>query len=202
MRIDPLKFEGFSGILGGVVVPRPIALVSTTSTGGANNLAPFSFFNVVSYTPPTLMLAISRFSGEKRERPKDTLWNIEQTGEFVVNVVVDEIAEAMVMTAGDYPANVDEFKVAGLTPVPSERVRPPRVAESPVNMECRLSQLVPVGKGKGETMVVLGEVLLLHVRDDLIQGERVDPHRLKAVGRLVGNLYCRTHDIFEAVRPS
>ena len=198
MRIDPKTFEGFNRVLTGVIVPRPIAFVSSVSTEGIVNLAPFSFFNAMAYDPATIVLGISRSAGWKE---KDTLANIEATGEFVVNVVVDDIAEAMNSTAAEFPTDVDEFEVGGLTAAPSELVRAPRVAESPVNMECRLNQVVAVGDGTKHT-IVIGEIVLMHIRDDIINGHRVNHQRLKPVGRLAGNMYCTTHDVYELVRPT
>ena len=198
MKIDPHNFEGFNRVLTGVVVPRPIAFVSSMSAAGLVNLAPFSFFNAVAYDPPTIVFSSSRHAGDKR---KDTLANIEETGEFVVNVVVDAIAEAMNRTAAEYPTEVNEFAIAGLTPVPSDVVRPPRVAESPVNMECRLNQVVPIGQGRHQHGLVIGEIVLLHIRDDIIQGHRINHQKLQPTGRLAGNMYCHTADVFEMVRP-
>jgi len=197
VRIDPKDFAGFNRVLTGVVVPRPIALVSSVSAQGLVNLAPFSFFNAVAYEPATIVLGISRSAGWK---DKDTLANIEATGEFVVNVVVDDIAEAMNSTAAEFPADVDEFEVSGLTAAPSELVSAPRVAESPVNMECRLNQVVGIGDGTKHALVI-GEIVLMHVRDDIIDGHRINHARLKPVGRLAGNMYCNTHDAYELVRP-
>ena len=197
MRIDPKTFEGFNRVLTGVIVPRPIAFVSSVSTEGIVNLAPFSFFNAMAYDPATIVLGISRSAGWKE---KDTLANIEATGEFVVNVVVDDIAKAMNSTAAEFPADVDEFEVGGLTAAPSELVRAPRVAESPVNMECRLNQVVAVGDGTKHA-IVIGEIVLMHIRDDIINGHRINHQRLKPVGRLAGNMYCNTHDVYEMVRP-
>ena len=198
MKIDPPNFEGFNRVLTGVVVPRPIAFVSSMSAAGLVNLAPFSFFNAVAYDPPTIVFSSSRHAGDKR---KDTLANIEETGEFVVNVVVDAIAEAMNRTAAEYPTEVNEFAIAGLTPVPSDVVRPPRVAESPANMECRLNQVVPIGQGRHQHGLVIGEIVLLHIRDDIIQGHRINHQKLQPTGRLAGNMYCHTADVFEMVRP-
>ena len=198
MRIDPKTFEGFNRVLTGVIVPRPIAFVSSVSTEGIVNLAPFSFFNAMAYDPATIVLGISRSAGWKE---KDTLANIEATGEFVVNVVVDDIAEAMNSTAAEFPTDVDEFEVGGLTAAPSELVRAPRVAESPVNMECRLNQVVAVGDGTKHA-IVIGEIILMHIRDDIINGHRINHQRLKPVGRLAGNMYCTTHDVYELVRPT
>ena len=198
MRIDPLNFEGFNRVLTGVVVPRPIAFVSTVSLDGVVNLAPYSFFNAVSYDPPTIVFSSSRNAGYKS---KDTLRNIEETGEFVVNIVVDAIAEAMNKTSAEFPEDVDEFEIAGLTPAPSETVKAPRVAESPVNMECKLEQVVPIGTGAGAHGLVIGTILLMHVRDDIIDGHRINQEKLMATGRMAGNMYCHTGDRFEMVRP-
>ena len=198
MRIDPLNFEGFNRVLTGVVVPRPIAFVSTMSPGGVVNLAPYSFFNAVSYNPPTIVFSSSRSAGYKS---KDTLRNIEETGQFVVNIVVDSIAEAMNKTSAEFPEDVDEFEIAGLTQAPSETIKAPRVAESPVNMECKLEQVVPIGSGAGAHGLVIGTILLMHVRDDIIDGHRINQEKLMATGRMAGNMYCRTGDRFEMVRP-
>ncbi len=197
MRIDPKNFEGFNRVLTGVVVPRPIAFVSSVSADGIVNLAPFSFFNAMAYDPATIVLGISRSAGWKA---KDTLANIEATGEFVVSVVVDDIAEAMNSTAAEFPADEDEFEIAGLTAKPSEIVRAPLVAESPVNMECRLNQVVNVGSDNNHG-IVIGEILLMHIRDDIINGHRINHSLLKPVGRLAGNMYCKTDDVYEMVRP-
>ena len=199
MKLIPQEFEGFNRVLTGVVVPRPIALVSTVSPEGVVNLAPFSFFNAIAYDPPTLVLGISRSAGWKA---KDTLANIEATCEFVVNVVVDDIAAAMNATAAEYPADVDEFQVSGLTAAPSDVVRPPGVAESPVNMECRLNQVIPIGGEEPSAhALVIGEIALMNIRDDVISGHRIDHSRLKPVGRLAGNMYCDTSDTYELARP-
>ena len=196
MIIDPNTFEGFNRVLTGVIVPRPIAFVSTISTDGVVNLAPYSFFNAMSYT--TVVFSSSRNVGPKS---KDTLRNIEETGEFVVNIVVDPIAEAMNATAAEFPEGVDEFEVAGLTHAPSEIVKAPRVAESPVNIECKLDQIVQIGSGDHEHGMVIGTILKLHIWDDIIDGHRIDQAKLMATGRMAGNMYCRTSERYEMVRP-
>ena len=196
MIIDPKTFERFNAVLTGVIVPRPIAFVSTMSPDGEVNLAPYSFFNAVSYS--NVVFSSSRHVGNKS---KDTLRNIEDTGEFVVNIVVDSIAEAMNATAAEYPEGEDEFGIAGLTHAPSQIVKPPRVAESPVNIECKLDQIVQIGSGAHEHGLVIGTILLMHVRDDVIDGHRIDQAKLMATGRMAGNMYCRTNDRFEMVRP-
>ena len=196
MIIDPNTFERFNGVLTGVIVPRPIAFVSTMSPDGEVNLAPYSFFNAVSYNH--VVFSSSRHVSNKS---KDTLRNIEETGQFVVNIVVDPIADAMNATAAEYPEGVDEFEIAGLTHAPSQIVKPPRVAESPVNIECELDQVVQIGSGPHEHGLVIGKILLMHVSDDVIDGHRIDQAKLMATGRMAGNMYCRTNDRFEMARP-
>ena len=196
MIIDPNTFERFSAVLTGVIVPRPIAFVSTISPDGEVNLAPYSFFNAVSYNH--VVFSSSRHVSNKS---KDTLRNIEETGQFVVNIVVDPIADAMNATAAEYPEGVDEFEIAGLTHAPSQIVKPPRVAESPVNIECELDQVVQIGSGPHEHGLVIGKILLMHVSDDVIDGHRIDQAKLMATGRMAGNMYCRTNDRFEMARP-
>ena len=198
MKIDPQTFEGFYRVLTGVVVPRPIAFVSTRSAAGTVNLAPYSFFNAVAYDPPTVVFSSSRNVGSKS---KDTLRNVEETGEFVVNIVVDDIAEAMNKTAAEFPEDVDEFEIAGLTAVPSDIVKAPRVVESPVNMECRLEQVVSIGSPTEGHGLVIGTILLMHIRDDIIDGHRINQSKLKPTGRQAGNMYCHTGDTFELTRP-
>ena len=198
MKIDPKTFENFYRVLTGVVVPRPIAFVSTRSSDGVDNLAPYSFFNAVAYDPPTVVFSSSRTVERKS---KDTLRNIEETGEFVVNIVVDSIAESMNKTAAEFPEDVDEFEIAGLTAVPSELVDVSRVAESPVNMECRLQQVVNIGDPETGNGLVIGTILLMHIWDEVIDGHRINHDLLKPTGRLAGNMYCHTADTFQLVRP-
>ncbi len=195
MEIDPGRLDRKAAyrLMISVIVPRPIAWVSTLSPGGQANLAPFSFFNGISSQPPIVMLAV----GSRKTGRKDTWNNIEATGEFVVNVVVPEIVDAMVVSSGEYPPEVDEIQLAGLTPVPSTRVKPPRIAESPVQMECRLEKLVEVAG----TAIILGRVLLYHVKDDLMSEGRVDPAKLRPVARLGDDFYSALGEIFRKSRP-
>jgi len=183
-------------LLIGSVVPRPIAFVSTVSADGVPNLAPFSFFNVICAEPPTVC-----FSTGFRIPCKDTLANVKATGEFVVNIVSEEIAEKMNLCSGDYPAGVDEFRVSGLTPVASEVVKPPYVLESRVNMECRLVQTVEISTRPMGGTLIIGEVLRFHIDGEIVANFRVDPDKLRAIGRMGGNEYTRTRDRFEMVRP-
>jgi flavin reductase (DIM6/NTAB) family NADH-FMN oxidoreductase RutF len=183
----------------GVIVPRPIAFVSTLSADGIRNLAPFSFFTAVSANPPVICFSpMIRGAGGAH---KDTLQNIEATGEFVVNIVSEDFAGQMNVCSGDYPPEVDEFVVCGLTPLPSDLVKPVRVSESKVNMECRLLQVVHVsGKPLGGSLV-LGEVLRFHVADELFSDFRIDPDKLRPIGRMGGPTYTRTTDRFDMERP-
>jgi len=174
-------------------VPRPIAFVSTLGSDGSINLAPFSYFNAISSEPPLVGIAINDRAGD----PKDTLRNILETGEFVVNVVSEPLLEAMVRTAGDWPRDTSEFGVTGLTPAPSERVRPPYVKESPLQLECRLHREIPLGNSR----FVVGEVLFARASDDVMTEGRVDPGKLAPIGRLGGEFYSRTHDILRVSRP-
>lgn len=187
-------------LLIGSVVPRPIGWVSTVSAGDIGNLAPFSFFMAATGSPPTVVLSTSFRDG----LPKDTLQNVMEVPEFVLNVVSEDMGDAMNATSEEYPSDVDELVAAGLTPLPSSRVRPVRVAEAPINMECRVVQLVPVGDPKTGATLIIGEILAWHVRDDLFDAERfrIRMDQLKAVGRMAGDGYTRTNEQFEMIRPN
>jgi flavin reductase (DIM6/NTAB) family NADH-FMN oxidoreductase RutF len=183
----------------GSIVPRPIALVSSVDQGGVRNLAPFSYFTACSSNPPAIV-----FCPIHRPTPpmaKDTLRNISETHEFVVNVVSEEFVERMNATAAQVGPEIDEFELSGLTPLASELVKPARVAESHIHMECRLLQLVQVSDRPGGGTLVLGEVLRFHVREDLVENFRIDPAKLRAVGRMAGTTYVRTTDRFDMERP-
>ena len=189
-------------LMTGIIVPRPVALVSTVDRDGVANVAPFSFFTGVGSVPPTLLFCPSlRRETSALPSRKDTLSNVEQTGEFVVNVVSEAIAAAANATAAEVPPEVDEFALAGLTPLPGEAVSVPRVAESPAQMECRLLQVVYTSRQPGGGVIVLGEIVRFHIRQDLVEDFRVDPAGLDAVGRMAGNTWARTHDRIELVRP-
>ncbi len=199
--IDPgqLEYSDIYKLMIGMIVPRPIAFVSTIDPAGIRNLAPFSYFTACSSNPPVVCFCTSVRSGPRPH--KDTLNNIEATGEFVVNIVSEEIAEQMNKTSADVPADVDEFALSGLTPLASDLVNPPRVAESKVQMECRLHQIVRVSDKPGGGILVLGEVLRFHVLESLMDGNKIDPDQLNAIGRMGGPTYVRTHDRFEMQRP-
>ncbi|HKC08248.1 MAG TPA: flavin reductase family protein [Methylomirabilota bacterium] len=200
MELDPktMKSESTYKLLIGCVVPRPIAWVSTVGADGVNNLAPFSFFMGVCGDPPTIAFS----SGPRAKDHKDTVRNAEHTGDFVVNIVDDDRAEAMNLTSGEYPPEVDEFALTGLTAAPGVRVRSPRVVQAPVSLECRVAQVIPVGRGPHS--LVLGEIVYFHVRDDVYEAAtgRIDVARLKPIGRLAGHQYSYIHEIFEMKRPN
>lgn len=200
MKINPKTFEGFNRVLTGVVVPRPIAFVSTISNSGNVNLSPYSFFNAVSYDPPLIIFSSSKFTSDGKL--KDSLSNIEQNGEFVVNIVNENIVEAMNKTAAEYPENVNEFDIANLTQIDSDLVKPPRLSESPVNMECKLERIITLGTEAHPQGLVIGEIIQLHIDDQIISGHRINHEKLKPVGRLAGNMYTHTNDVFELMRPS
>ena len=190
-------------LMTGIIVPRPIALVSTVDAAGNSNLAPFSFFAGVGSAPPTVLFcpALRPGGSDHAGARKDTLRNVEETREFVINVVNEAIAAQTNTTAAEVGPEVDEFKLSGLTPLPSEMVRAPRVAESPAQMECKLLQVIYTGDKPASGVVVLGEVVRFHVREDLVEDFRVDPAALDAVGRMAGNTWVRTRDRIELIRP-
>ncbi len=183
----------------GLIVPRPIAFVSSLSADGIRNLAPFSFFTAASANPPVIC-----FTPMVRGRDgslKDTLRNIEATGEFVTNVVSEDFILQMNASSAEVGPEVDEFVLSGLTPVASDLVRAPRVGEARAAMECKLVQIVHVSAKPLGGSIVLGEVLRFHVDDTLFDNFRIDPDRLRPVGRMGGPLYTRTTDRFLLERP-
>ena len=202
MIIDPNKItqpENYKLLIGSIL-PRPIAFVSTLSEQGQANLAPFSFFTAICSKPPTICFCPARRASD--DGKKDTLRNIEKTGEFVVNIVTEDIAVPMNDCATDFPPQIDEFEVSGLTPVPSEIVKPYRVKESPIQFECKLNQIVYVGpEAAGGGALVIGEVVLFHVDDRLLdQRLRIDTGALKPIGRLAGMEYTKLGERFTLVR--
>lgn len=183
-------------ILVNVIIPRPIAFVSTVSTGGVYNVAPFSFFNAFCGDPPIVGFA------PNNNPPKDTLVNARDTGEFVVNIVTEEIAEQMNLTAKRYPPEVNEFEIAKLTAAPSQIVRAPRVLESPVNLECKVKQIIEISNRPDGNSLVLGEVVCFHVDDSVIDSRyRIDSEKLHVIGRLGGTAYAKTRDRLHMTRP-
>jgi len=201
MIIDPRNHDPRSiyKLMIGSIVPRPIAFVSSISADGIRNLAPFSFFAGVSADPPVICFCPMVRSSDGKK--KDTLQNIESTREFVVNVVSEELVGQMNLCSGEYPPDVDEFELSRLTPVESDLVRPPRVGEARVSMECRLRQIISVSERPLGASIVLGEILRFHVQDALFDNFKIDPDQLRAVGRMGGPTYIRTRDRFNLERP-
>jgi flavin reductase (DIM6/NTAB) family NADH-FMN oxidoreductase RutF len=187
-------------LLASVIMPRPIAWVVSRDSAGSVNAAPFSFFNILSADPP--LIAIS-FSGAADREGKDTYTNIREHDDFVVNLVPEELAPEMNITATNAPRGTDETKLAGLDLTPSTLIEVPRIAASPVALECRLHQTIDTG---GSSIIVLASVLYAHVRTEAFANlERlyIDPHKLRLIGRMHGaNGYCRTTDIFTIDRKS
>lgn len=181
------------------VTPRPIAWVSTISAAGQTNLAPFSYFQAVCSKPPTLMFsgAINRHGGKK-----DSVVNIGQVPEFVVNLVSFALAEPMNLTATPLPHGESEFEKFGIASAPSLKVRPPRVAAAPVAFECKLDRLLDFGDGPAGANVVFGTILCAHVSESVLGADgQIDPHKLDTIGRMGGDNYVRTRDLFTVVRP-
>jgi flavin reductase (DIM6/NTAB) family NADH-FMN oxidoreductase RutF len=181
------------------IMPRPIAWVSTLSPDGKTNLAPFSFFQGITANPPTLMFVpVNNREGGK----KDTLRNIELLPEFVVNLVPHRMAAQMNDTAALLPYGESEFARFGVASLPSSRVRPPRVADSPVAFECTLDQIVRIGTGAIAANVVFGRIVMAHVKDEVIgPGGLPDSSKLDLVGRLGGEDYATTRETFTLARP-
>lgn len=179
-------------LLIGLVIPRPIALITTKGADGVDNAAPFSFFNVMGEDPPIVVVSLeARADGAV----KDTTRNILASGEFVVNLVDEALADAMHVCSGDFPAEISEIDRAGLTLRPSVDVAPACIAESPVNLECRVHQTVEMGPRR---LIVIGEVVRLHAHDDIVDPatKRIHDGAYKPIGRLYANLYCRTGERF------
>jgi flavin reductase (DIM6/NTAB) family NADH-FMN oxidoreductase RutF len=180
-------------ILTGLVFPRPIALVSTRSENGVANCAPYSWFNAICEDPPLLLLS---FGARKDSKIKHSLANILRTGEFVVNLVDEGIANAMHISSEEVPETVSEFDTAGFTEAPCTVIKHPRVAEAPASFECRLYERVPIGQMRE---IILGEVIHIHTREGLIDPvtKRVSEENYRPIGRLYGKRYCTTRERFE-----
>lgn len=199
IRIDPAGIDrkAMYKLLIGSVVPRPIAWVSSLSADGTPNIAPFSYFNIACSDPPMLLFC-------PQHRPdgahKDTLRNVEQTGEFVLHIVSEDLVVPMNQSSADYAYGTDEFAQIGIEAVPSVRVAPPRVALAKVAFECRVEQIVLLGAAGGGA-VVIGQVVLMHVHDDVWDDGHIVLDALQPVARLAGNGYARITDTFDLPRP-
>lgn len=193
-----MKHNPFNGL----VLPRPIGWISSLDKDGNVNLAPYSFFNAVSYHPPQVMFcATSPHTND--DGPKDSVRNIIETGEFVHNMATWSLRQAVNLTSVAAPHGVDEFEVAGLTKAPAEMVAPPRVKESPIHLECKLVQVVdlPASQKGGSNTVIFGEVVGIHISDEVIVDGIVDIHKVDAISRLGYRDYARVTDVFTMNRP-
>lgn len=204
LTIDPAStpIPDLHQYLVGAVAPRPIAFASTISEDGIPNLAPYSFFNVFGSNPPTLI-----FSSNRRVRgntTKDTLHNAEATGEVVINVVNHTIVNQMSLAGVDYPSDVSEFEKSGLTPIPSDLVKPFRVKESPVQFECKVKEIIPLGQEGGAANLIICDVLRLHINEEILgDNGRIDPHKIDLMGRMGRAFYVRAsgENVYPIQRP-
>jgi len=204
LTIDPkeVSVPELHSYLLGAIAPRPIAFASTIDKDGSVNLSPFSFFNCFGANPPILIFSPARRGRDNTT--KDTFENVKETDEVVINVVNYAIVEQMSLSSTEYPKGVNEFEKAGLTEVPSVKVKPPRVKESPVAFECKVLEVKETGTEGGAGNLVICEVLLAHFNEDILDtNKKVDPYKLDAVARMGGNYYCRAQGdaIFEIPKP-
>lgn len=192
LKIDPTQIatKDLHQFILGAVAPRPIAFASTISTDGVPNLAPYSFFNAFSSNPPILIFSSNRRVANNTT--KDTLKNAEDTGEVVINVVSHHIVRQMAVASIEYGAEVNEFEKAGFTPLPSEMVKPFRVAESPVHMECKVEKILPLGEMGGAGNLVVCRIVLMHIAESVLNDKgRIDPHKIDLMGRMGRFYYVR-----------
>ena len=192
LKIDPTQIatKDLHQFILGAVAPRPIAFASTISTDGVPNLAPYSFFNAFSSNPPILIFSSNRRVANNTT--KDTLKNAEDTGEVVINVVSHHIVRQMAVASIEYGAEVNEFEKAGFTPLPSEMVKPFRVAESPVHMECKVEKILPLGELGGAGNLVVCRIVLMHIAESVLNEKgRIDPHKIDLMGRMGRFYYVR-----------
>jgi flavin reductase (DIM6/NTAB) family NADH-FMN oxidoreductase RutF len=203
MIIDPVHtpHKDFYRLLIGAVGPRPIAWVSTLSATGSPNLAPFSFFNCVCARPPLLAFAPAPRQVEDGLASKDTLRNIRETGEFVINVVTFALTEAMNLTSGEYDASVNEFELAKVRPRASHVIKPPQVAESPISFECKLRQVLDFGEPRPTGHLVIGQIVSVFADDSVMKDGLLDGNALDLLGRMGGIQYSRTTTRFDLKRP-
>jgi flavin reductase (DIM6/NTAB) family NADH-FMN oxidoreductase RutF len=195
MQYDPRQMQTneIYRLMISLVVPRPIAFISSMGPDGRLNLAPFSYFIAISSKPALVGISFTH----RPDDPKDTLRNIRDTGEFVINVVSEELLEPMVKTSGEYPSEVNEFDLSGLTTRPSRVVKPPAVAEAPAHLECRFERELTLGNGT----FVVGEVVAIDVDDAVFSDGYVDAMKLRPVGRLAGEFYSLMREVTRAARP-
>ena len=191
------------GYLLGAVSPRPIAFASTVDKQGKVNLSPFSFFNVFSSNPPILIFSPSR--RVRDNTTKHTLQNVLEVPEVVINIVNYSMVQQASLASVEFPKGVSEFVKSGLTEIPSQLVKPPRVGESPASFECKVNQVIPLGDKGGAGNLILCEILLIHLKEEIFDAAgKIDPHKIDAVARMGGDYYCRAHgeSIFTVPKPS
>ncbi len=204
MTIDPQEIPTarMHALLLGSVIPRPIAFASTVDKNGIVNLSPFSYFNCFGANPPLMIFSPARRGRDNTT--KHTYENILEVPEVVIHIVSFSMVYQMSLASGEYPKGVNEFVKAGLTEVPSQKVKPPRVKEAPVAFECKVNQVIPTGEKGGAGNLVICEVIMMHVKEDALDDTgRIDPQKLDAVARLGGDWYCRVHGsaIFKLPKP-
>lgn len=201
MQIDPTEssVREIYSLMVQLITPRPIAWVSTVSIAGVTNLAPYSFFNGVGANPPSVMFCPAN---QRDGSQKDSLRNVLDTKEFVVNVVSSADADTMNQSSANYDSEISEFEAIGIETLASEKVSPLRIASSRSQFECRLLQHIELGSGPSGANVIIGEIVMLHVDDSIIHDGIVDPAKLDNIGRLGGKAYSKTTDRFELERPS
>ncbi|MET6999571.1 flavin reductase family protein [Chitinophaga defluvii] len=205
MQIIPgeVKTSELHAYLLGAVAPRPICFASTVNKAGVPNLSPFSFFNIFGSNPPTLIFSPSR--RVRNNTIKHTLENIQATGEVVINVVSYAMVQQTSLASCEYPEGVNEFEKAGFTPLPAERIKPFRVKESPVQMECIVKQVIATGDGGGAGNLVICEPVLLHINENILNEKGgIDPHKIDLVARMGADYYCRAsgNAVFEVAKPN
>lgn len=201
MQIDPstAAVPEVYQYLVGLVTPRPIAWVTTLSPAGVVNLAPFSFFNAFGANPPVVVFSPTL---RRDSTKKDTLLNLEGLGEFVLHAATATLAEKVNLSSKEIPHDESEISLTGLSTLPSVKVRPPRLAEAAAAMECVVRQIIPCGTGPIAANLVIGEIVMMHIADELLDGKGgIDPRKLKTVARLGGAFWCHTSDLFELTRP-
>lgn len=185
-------------ILIGSILPRPIAVVSTRNEDGSNNVAPFSFFTAVSASP--MIIAFSPMIKSSTGEVKDTVRNILREKEFVINILSEDIVEKVNLTSTELPYGEDEFVFAGLTPIDSEKIKARRVKESKIHFECIFRDRLNYGDQPGAGQIITGEVVRVHISEDVLEGSRIITSKLQPIGRGVGNDYFRCTDVFELTR--
>lgn len=205
MLINPkeLSVPKLQSYLQGAVSPRPIALASTIDKDGNVNLSPFSFFNLFSMNPPILIFSPSR--RVRDNSTKHTLQNVQEVPEVVINIVSYKMVEQVSLASCDFPKGMNEFMKAGFTEVASTQVKPPRVAESPVSFECKVNQVIPLGKEGGAGNLVICEVVLMHIADEVLGADGfIDPNKIDAVARMGQDYYCRAsgENVFTVPKPN